>query len=196
MQNKEPDNLIEDIFADEKREFAEIDFSLLLDLPGLSPAKASRDIAKIPEGEKYIIFHLDEKLYGIRSAGVLEIAASLAVTPLPNVPAWLPGIANLRGDIISVVDLRKLWKKTTSPPQKPKFIVFRAAKNDASIAFVVDKVGEIITLSANEINFSAADFEHSFPTFFGRADFKSQPLFLLDIDKILSTLSLDNSSSH
>ena len=179
-------------FARERQEFAEIDFSSLLDFPMLSPSVLPKTEIKPTTGEKYIVFHLNEKLYGIRTDKILEIAASLPITPIPNINDWFMGIANLRGMLISVVNLRKLWKKPTQISQKSKLIIFQAAENDISIAFMVDKVSEIVTIPANEINFSASDFEHSFPTFFGKTAFKSQPLFLLDIDKILSTLKLDN----
>lgn len=188
-----PDNFTEESFAAEKRELAEIDFSSLLDLPVFSPLQLSKEEKDLAANEKYVIFHLDEKLYGIRAENILEIVASLPITPLPNLPGWLTGIANLRGMIISVVNLRKLWKRSTLAPQKSRLIVFQAAENDISIAFTVDKVSDIVLLPTNEINFSAADFEHSFPTFFGKTVYKSQSLFLLDVDKILSSLKLDDS---
>lgn len=193
MNNSPEDNLLEEVFLEEKEDFAEIDFTSLLELPNLNASSNTK--YKLPEGDKYIVFHLDEKLYGINSKNVSEVSASLPITSLPNVPDWVLGIANLRGDIISVIDLRKLWKKNTQPPVKHRLIVFHSAPNDSSIALVVDRVSEIITLSAQEINFSAADFTDSFPTFFGKADFKSQPLFLLDIDKMLSSLSVENSKT-
>jgi purine-binding chemotaxis protein CheW len=181
-------------FAKERQEFAEIDFSSLLDFPMLSPSVLHKTETKHTVGEKYIVFHLDEKLYGIRTDKILEIAASLPITPIPNINEWFMGIANLRGMLISVVNLRKLWKKPAQMNQKSKLIIFQAAENDISIAFMVDKVSEIVTIPASEINFSASDFENSFPTFFGKAVFKSQPLFLLDIEKTLSTLKLDSIS--
>jgi purine-binding chemotaxis protein CheW len=186
--NKElDDSILDESFLQEKSDFAEIDFSALLDLPGLNAALSH----KSDEGEKYIVFQLDEKYYGITSKSVAEVAATLPVTALPNVPEWVSGIANLRGDVISVVDLRKLWGKNTSPPPKQRLLIFRSAPNDAPIALVVDKVNEMVSISQKEINFSAEDFTASFPTFFGRAEFKAQPLFLLDIDKMLSSLSVD-----
>lgn len=189
MNNSNEDNLPEDILLDE------IDFSSLLDLPNLNDPSILNSKYQPPVGDKYIVFHLDDKIYGINSKSVAEVTASLPVTPLPGVPEWVSGIANLRGDIISVIDLRKLWQKTTQPPLKTRFIVFHSAKNDSAIAFIVDKLSEIVTLSDKEINFSAADFTDSFPTFFGKADFKSQPLFLLEIDKILSSLNVKDSIS-
>ena len=186
-----PDDPIDALFINDKPELSEIDFASLLDLPAFD-ATFSPEKNKISEGEKYIVFHLDEKLYGIRSNRVAEVVSSLPITFLPNVPEWLLGIANLRGDIISVVDLRKLWRKNTQAPSKTRLIVFHSLKNETSIAFVVDKLSEIVTITSKEINFSAADFEDSFPTFFGKTDFKSNTLFLLDIDNILSTLSLES----
>lgn len=196
MENSALDNLIAENFADEIKEFAEIDFSSLLDEPTLSPAVSSRTKLEIPDHEKYLTFYLDEKLYGIRAGRVLEVISFPAITPLLNVPEWLLGIANLRGTIISVVDLRQLWEKPAHSLQKSRLIVFQFGKNDTPIAFVVDKLSEIITIAQTEIKFSAADFEHSFPTFFGKTEFKSQSLFLLDIDRILSSLSLENSPAN
>src|SRR5689334_910486 len=77
-------------------------------------------------GEKFIVFFLDGELYAVSAAQVAEVVQMLAITPLPNVPEWLLGIANLRGEIISVVDLPKLWnKKTSQNPAKAKLIVLR-----------------------------------------------------------------------
>ena len=189
--NKElDDSILDESFLEEKSDFAEIDFSALLDLPGLNATLNQ----KTDEGEKYIVFQLDEKFYGISSKSVAEVATTLPVTSLPNVPEWVLGVANLRGDIISVLDLRKLWGKNTENPPKQRLLVFHSAPNDTPIALVVDKVNDMICISQREINFSAEDFTASFPTFFGRAEFKSQPLFLLDIDKMLSSLSVEKSN--
>ena len=190
MNNEFDDSSLEESFLEEKHDFAEIDFSALLDLPGLNAALNQKE----DEGEKYIVFQLDEKFYGISSKSVAEVAGTLPVTSLPNVPEWVSGIANLRGEVISVLDLRKLWGKTTEPPAKQRLLIFHSAPNDSPIALVVDKVNEMISITQRQINFSAEDFTASFPTFFGRAEYKGQPLFLLDIDKMLSSLTVEKSS--
>lgn len=190
MNNEFDDSILEESFLEEKHDFAEIDFSSLLDLPGLNAALNQKE----DEGEKYIVFQLDEKFYGISSKSVAEVAGTLPVTSLPNVPEWVSGIANLRGEVISVLDLRKLWGKTTEPPAKQRLLIFHSAPNDSPIALVVDKVNEMISITQRQINFSAEDFTASFPTFFGRAEYKGQPLFLLDIDKMLSSLTVEKSS--
>lgn len=185
MNKLSKDHLLDDEWLDD------IDFASLVKIPDLKEPPPQPN----PIGDKYVIFHLDDKIYGINSKNVAEVTGSLPVTPLPGVPEWVSGIASLRGDLISVIDLRKLWKKDTTPPQKTRLIVFHPGKNDSPVAFIVDKLSEIVTLTDKEIKFSAEDFTDSFPTIFGRSDFRSQPLFLLDINKILTSLNIRDSKS-
>lgn len=142
------------------------------------------------EGKKYVVFYLDEKLYAVDSETVAEAIGYLPVTPLPFVPDWLTGIANLRGDIIPVADLRKLWKKPATDSAKGKFLVLRSEKNWQTAAFVVDKLSEMITLTSSDIEFSAADFESSYPLFFGTARRDDQTVYLLDGEHLFASLEL------
>lgn len=140
------------------------------------------------EGEKYIAFYLDEKLYAVHYKQVIEVVNFLSIAPLPFVPEWIGGVGNLRGEIIPVVDVRKLWRKKTAAPLKTKFLVLRSEKDKQTAAFMVDKLSEPVTLTPAEIEFSAADFESSFPTFFGKASHKTQTVFLLDGENLFSSL--------
>lgn len=170
---------------------ADIDFSSLLDLPAAKSIFLEERPAQAI-GEKYVVFALDEEFYAVHSNLVAEVLSSLPVTPLPGVPEWLSGVTSLRGEIISVVDLRKLWQKNTLPaPQKNKLIVLCSARDSTKIAFVVDSLSEIVTLAPQDIKFSAADFENSFPTLFGKAAHKSNTLLLFDAENLLSSLNLN-----
>jgi hypothetical protein len=56
--------------------------------------------------EQHVIFTLAGTEYAAPIANVIEIGRPMVVTPVPNVPDWVLGVANLRGDIISMVNLR------------------------------------------------------------------------------------------
>ncbi|HEX8369008.1 MAG TPA: chemotaxis protein CheW [Pyrinomonadaceae bacterium] len=186
MQDLTPENL------------ADIDFSSLLDLPEANSIFLAEKPAQA-YGEKYVVFALDEEFYAVHSNLVVEVLSPQPVTPLPGVPEWLSGVANLRGEIISVVDLRKFWKKksaSVASPLKTKLIVLCSAKDDTKIAFVIDRLSEIVTLAPQDIKFSAADFENSFPTLFGKAAHKSNTLLLFDAENLLSSLSLSELQSY
>lgn len=168
----------------------EFDLSDLLDVPHLDEAFFAAPPARaVTDGEKYIVFQLDETLYAVHSRQVVELLGALPLTVLPMAPEWLAGIANLRGDIVQVVDLRKLWLRKTSAPARGKLLILRSEKEKTTIAFTVDKLCEIVTLAETDIKFSAADFESSFPTFFGRVTHKNQTHFLLDAETLFSSLA-------
>jgi Chemotaxis signal transduction protein len=175
---------------------ANLDLLTLFDLTELAESIFLEErAAPQPAAEKYVVFVLDEEFYAVQANTVVEVLNPLPVTPLPNVPEWLSGVINLRGDIVSVVDLRKFWKKDSDPPAKNKFIVLRSKKNDASIAFVVDRLSEIVSLAPRDIKFSAADYENSFPTLFGKAESRAGTLMLLDAEKLLASLNLNENQS-
>lgn len=171
MKNSAQENLLE------------IDFSS----PDLAGSLSFENQAAQAAGEKFIVFFLDGELYAVSAAQVAEVVQMLNITPLPNVPEWLLGIANLRGEIISVVDLPKFWnKKTSPPPAKAKLIVLRGQNPNSSIALTVDKLSEIISLPDDKIRFS----EESVPFVFGKASHKSNSLSLIDTEKLLASLEL------
>ena len=155
----------------------------ILDLSALTASSFS---AELPAGEKFLSFSLRGKLYAISAGQILEVAQPLPITPMPKVPDWILGIANLRGDIISIVDLTKLWNMSDAPlASKMKLIRLRSSDN--SIAFVADKVNEVVTLPGVDIQ-PVENAAH----LFGKISYQSEILHLIDVDKILFLMHLDS----
>jgi purine-binding chemotaxis protein CheW len=69
-------------------------------------AGSSSDPAGSLPSEQYLTFRLGEEEYGVPILAVHEIKGESAITPIPNAPAYLSGVMNLRGTIVPVVDLR------------------------------------------------------------------------------------------
>ncbi len=61
------------------------------------------------EGDKYMVFQINDSNYAVPSGEVAEVVRMLPLTELPNLPDWFMGIANLRGDILSVINLPGIW---------------------------------------------------------------------------------------
>lgn len=141
-----------------------------------------------PVGERYLVFFLGNKIYGILSEKVAEIFQPVSITPLFNSPEWLLGIAGFRNEIISVVDLKKLWDaKAAASKPKSKLIVLRSENFASPIAFAVDKLSKIVALPDTEIKPLK---EQSLPNICGTASFESKTLHLLDAEKLLSSLTV------
>ncbi len=56
--------------------------------------------------EKYLIFSSDKLMYGIKANQVMDIITGYAITYLPQVPGYVKGVINLRGQIVPIIDIR------------------------------------------------------------------------------------------
>ena len=154
-----------------------------LNLPNLTDSLPRHEQPENSDGEKFVVFFLDDEFFAISAEQVAEIVRPLDFTPLPNSPAWLHGIANLRGTIISVLNLSKICGKTdVSNSSKSKLIVLKTKNSASTVAFPVDRLSEIVTLTINDVQ-PAEDAR-----FFGKAVYKAAFVNLLDTEKLFSTL--------
>ncbi|MCY7345862.1 MAG: chemotaxis protein CheW [Pyrinomonadaceae bacterium] len=157
------------------------------------PPPASAEFSALPSrqsgGEQYLVFCAGgDQLYAVTSKNVVEAMSSLPLTILPNAPEWLLGIANLRGEVVSVLNLAAILQKDlpkTTP--KTKFIVLRSQIFESGAAFPADKISEIVTISSAEIQCGA---DKDSPHIYGQVAFKSQTLNLIDTEKLLASLKL------
>ena len=99
-------------------------------------------------GPRHAVFEVGDHLFGIPLTGVREIDRCGKVTVLPRTPAWLRGVTNLRGQILSVTDFRNLLdlpddRQSTSE----KIIVVHSERHNTHTALVVDRVLGIRSLS-------------------------------------------------
>lgn len=148
---------------------------------------------QMPNGEKFIVFYLDDKLYAVSAAQVVEVIQPLQVTPLPKVPEWLSGIINLRGKIISVVNLPKLWgNETAFAAPKSKLILLRSA-NAEGIAFAVDRLHEVAAFPKYAVKPAETT---GAPYLRGKISYKSEEMSVLDADKIYSYICFCLETAH
>ena len=92
----------------------------------------------------HVVFHLGSRTMAIPLAAVSEIARPPKVTRLPHVPAWVLGIANLRGDIVSMLDLEGfLSGKVGKSSHEQRMLALRPAGDEVRTAVLVDSVDGI-----------------------------------------------------
>jgi purine-binding chemotaxis protein CheW len=141
-------------------------------------------------GGKYLTFSLVAEEYGIGIRKVKEIIGMMAITVIPQTPAYVKGVINLRGKVIPVIDLRlKFGIEEMEYTDRTCIIVMEVMSNNGKIltGIVVDAVSEVL-------NVRAADIEDT-PTFgagmntdyiLGMAKAGAAVKILLDIDKVIS----------
>lgn len=119
-------------------------------LPDLADALYLTEQTPQPLGEKFIVFYFGNELFAVSADKVSEVFQPLEITPLPNVPEWLLGITNLRGEIISIINLPKLLQIPVQTNfAKLKLIVLRG--QNGSIALATERLNEIVSLPPEAI---------------------------------------------
>jgi len=147
------------------------------------------DQATVREG-KYLTFALAGEEYGIGILKVKEIIGLMSITSVPNVPAYVKGVINLRGKVIPVIDLRlKFGMAAAASTDRTCIVVVEIESRGGKISMgvMVDSVSEVL-------NIRAADIEDT-PSFgakpetaciLGMAKAAHNVKILLDIDKVLN----------
>jgi len=100
-----------------------------------------------------MLFALGEEWYGIRIASVREIYNEYVVTPIPCVPDYINGVVNIRGEIVSVTDLRAMMglgrtEASSADGQLPVIVV---CDETVCTALVVDAIGDIAEVAVDSI---------------------------------------------
>src|ERR1700733_14388086 len=75
---------------------------------------------------KYMLFHLGQEVYGTPLLQVREVIENRPSKAVPNSVAAFEGVINLRGEVIGVIDLRKMLK--INPAQSLSILVFESSQ--------------------------------------------------------------------
>ncbi len=140
---------------------------------------------------KYLTFLLGKEEFAIRVLQVKEIMKIQDITAVPQTPAFVKGVINLRGKVIPVVDLRrKFCLPENEYTARTCIIVVQVQAEGVVIptGIVVDEVSEVVNLAATDIE-DTPDFGDGAVASYllGMAKVKGKVKILLDIDQVLNS---------
>jgi purine-binding chemotaxis protein CheW len=153
----------------------------------------SKAVAEQPEKEKagatiqIIIFSLDKEEYALPITEVREIIKTPEITPLPNAPSFISGITNVRGKIVTVIDLEKRFNLKRENKLPSNHIII-SDLGDQSYGLIVDAVTEVLTLPKQLIEEAPEPVAEKISADYiqGVAVFEDRLIMLLNIGEILS----------
>jgi purine-binding chemotaxis protein CheW len=97
----------------------------------------------MPAPRQFCTFYLDQLLFGVELEKVQEVIRYLELTDVPLAPGVVSGLMNLRGQIVTAVDLRKQLEFPPLPEgREPMNVVVRTA--DGAISLLVDEIGDVV----------------------------------------------------
>lgn len=137
---------------------------------------------------KYLIFLLNDERYSIPLSKVKEVIRMPQISPLPQVPRFFKGLINLRGQIISVIDLRSklAMPEGAYDPKRTSIIITEA--QDLVIGAIVDDVTEVHGFEETNIEYNLdipAHIRRDYVSGVARAE-NGSLILILDVDRVVS----------
>jgi len=139
---------------------------------------------------KYLTVLLNGEAYGIAVIKVREIIRMQKITPVPQMPADVKGVINLRGRVIPVVDLRVKFSLAAEFGERTCIVVVLIARESGQpiqMGLIVDSVEEVVNIGTADIE-PTPDFGTHIDTscLLGMAKVKGSVKTLLDIEKVVA----------
>ena len=155
-----------------------------------APTTLAPVVGKNSLAGKYLTVVLESEAYGIAVLKVREIIRLQKITPVPQMPAFVKGVINLRGRVIPIVDLRVKFGLKAEFTERTCIVVVQVklpSDQTVQMGLIVDRVEEVVTLAAHEIE-PTPDFGAAISTEYllGMAKVKGQVKTLLDIDRVVA----------
>jgi purine-binding chemotaxis protein CheW len=97
------------------------------------------------DSKQFATFFVNGLFFGVEVLKVQEVIRYQAMTRVPLAPAMIQGLINLRGQIVTAIDLRRRFElPPRSPDQLPMNVVVR--NEDGAISLLVDSIGDVVEI--------------------------------------------------
>jgi len=129
-----------------------------------------------------VIFNLGDEQFAVETASVQGINDIMEITKVPKAPQYIKGLINLRGNVISLLDINLLLniKKNTEVEQSNIIIL---KMEDEQVGITVDQVDEVLEVEENLIE----KVDEQRKTYIkGVINFQDRVVTLIDIDKLFA----------
>ena len=111
---------------------------------------ANKENTEKVETKKYLIFELGNEQYGIDTMQINIINRMNQITRVPNMPPYVKGVFNLRGEILPVISLRIKFD-VPEGVENPNWRIVIIRFEDMLLGFIVDKILQMIDLADDQL---------------------------------------------
>lgn len=144
------------------------------------------EITKRTTDNQYVVFKLGEEYYGVDIYKVKIIERISDFTRVPNAPEYVTGVMNLRGDVVTVIDLRKRLNYESFEISNDSRIII-VTVNEMEVGLIVDSSSEVLQLDNEVVDKPPTIGENisdDFVSGIGKKD--GRLIILLDLEKVLN----------
>ena len=132
-------------------------------------------------------FQIGRETYGVPITSLHEIVRVPEITSVPGAPDYMEGVINLRGKIVSVLDLRKRLGERPVALNKQNRILVLEHKGKLS-GLIVDSASEVLKIPVSDVESSPTEhFEGNLDCITGLGKYQGRLIVLLDMAKLLES---------
>lgn len=137
------------------------------------------------ETEEFVTFTIAGQLFGIPVLQIQDVLSSYQITPIPLAPPEIVGSLNLRGRVVTAIDVRLRLGLAARPKEAESMSI--VAENQGELySLMVDSVGEVLALSQSAYERNLPTLDAKFRTFSdGIYRLDKQLLVVLDVNRLL-----------
>ena len=137
------------------------------------------------ETEEFVTFTIAGQLFGIPVLQIQDVLSSYHITPIPLAPPEIIGSLNLRGRVVTAIDVRLRLGLAARPKDAESMSI--VAENEGELySLMVDSVGEVLALSQSAYERNLPTLDAKFRTFSeGIYRLDNQLLVVLDVKRLL-----------
>lgn len=146
---------------------------------------------------KYLMCKLGNEVYGIDIKHVTDIIELQKITEVPDMPDYVKGVINLRGQVIPVIDMRLRFRMQEREYDDRTVITVVQIQNN-SIGFIIDTATEVQDIPEKDIDpppkFQGDESKQKY--IFGLGKVESDVIILLDIERLVGEAELEAISAE
>lgn len=103
---------------------------------------------------QFVVFSVEDEEYGVPILSVQEIISLPNLTRIPGVPEYIPGIINLRGNIIPLYELRSKFDLDRKELNSSSIVIIAQTGSETkrTVGFIVDTVSDVVSITAENLS--------------------------------------------
>ncbi len=132
------------------------------------------------------------EIYGVNVKQIQEIRNVEKITRLPKSPEFVKGIMNLRGQIITIIDVKQKLDFDTNNEENQNSTILISKINDQTLGFLIDDVDDVIRIDEKDIDRNTLENSDSASYLQGFVKTKDRIIILLDLEKLILNTKINS----
>ncbi|MPM83210.1 Chemotaxis protein CheW [bioreactor metagenome] len=128
-----------------------------------------------------VVFNIGNEQFAVETSKVQSINDLMKITKVPKAPSYIKGLINLRGNIISILDINLLLGMTNTDERNDNIIILKL--EDELVGITVDAVDEVMEFSEEQLEKIHNEMDKIYIK--GVINLKERIITLIDFDKLL-----------